>query len=87
MRRPEFLMMRRPCAAMRCHRKNPNRTVPILLLLYLRYYKHDGFNNKADICTQWAEQENANNPSKCDKITITILVNDNDNALTNNHHS
>jgi hypothetical protein len=50
--------------------------------LYLRYYKHDGFNNNADISTQWAEEENANNPSKCDKITITILVNDNDNALT-----
>jgi hypothetical protein len=50
--------------------------------LYLRYYKHDGFNNNVDISTQWAEQENANNPSKCDKITITILVNDNDNALT-----
>ena len=55
--------------------------------LYLRYYKHDDFNNNADISTQWAEPENANNPSKCDKITITILVNDNDNALTNNHHS
>jgi hypothetical protein len=32
MRRPEFLMMRRPCAAMRCHRKNPGRTASILLL-------------------------------------------------------
>jgi hypothetical protein len=32
MRRPEFLMMRRPCDAMRCHRKNPGRTASILLL-------------------------------------------------------
>ena len=32
MRRPEFLMMRRPCAALR-RPENKSRTVPILLLL------------------------------------------------------
>jgi hypothetical protein len=31
-RRPEFLMMRRPCAALR-RPENPDRSVPILLLL------------------------------------------------------
>jgi hypothetical protein len=33
MRRPEFLMMRRPCAAPR-RPKNPGRTVPTILLIW-----------------------------------------------------
>ena len=32
MRRPKFLMMRRPCAALR-RPENPDRSVPILLLM------------------------------------------------------
>jgi hypothetical protein len=36
MRRPEFLMMRRPCAALR-RPENKARSVPILLLVRDRY--------------------------------------------------
>jgi hypothetical protein len=36
-RRPEFLMMRRPCAALR-RPENPDRSVPILLLLSISHY-------------------------------------------------
>jgi hypothetical protein len=53
--------------------------------LYNRYCKnaHNDMNKEPEkINTKWLEQDNATNPPKCDKITLDILSNENENILT-----
>ena len=58
-----------------------NRVQIWIKALYFRYYKNDDLNN-TEINTRWLEQENQINPSKCDKVLLSIHANENENVLT-----
>ncbi|CAB4014084.1 Hypothetical predicted protein, partial [Paramuricea clavata] len=49
--------------------------------LFCRYHENGGINN-TKIITRWLEQENQDNPSKCDKISLSFHTKENENVLT-----
>ena len=49
--------------------------------LFCRYHENGRINN-TKIITRWLEQENQDNPSKCDKISLSFQTKENENALT-----
>ncbi|CAB4028266.1 Hypothetical predicted protein [Paramuricea clavata] len=58
------------------------KRLPILIkALFCRYHENGGISN-TKIITRWLEQENQDNPSKCDKISLSFHTKENENVLT-----